>query len=266
MKITVNGLTMNYQERGLPQGLPVVFVHGFPFSHAMWDPQMMALPQEIRAISYDVRGHGLSDAGDGQFSIEFFVDDLIGLLDHLGIKQAVVCGLSMGGYIALRTVERHPERIRALVLCDTRSEADGNEAKVKRAGQAKTVKQTGSKTFAEGFVKAVFAPATFQSNPRAVEAIQSVIADTAPRAIAGTLLALAARTDTTASLSAIKVPTLIMVGELDTLTPPAASESMHKLIKGSSLHVIPQAAHMSNMENAGVFNRHLIEFLKAVAG
>jgi pimeloyl-ACP methyl ester carboxylesterase len=172
----------------------------------------------------------------------------------------------MGGYIALRAAERHADRIRALVLCDTRSEADPNEAKVKRAGQAKTVKQTGSKEFAEGFVKAVFAPGTFQSNPKAVETIKGLIANTSPLAIAGTLLALAARTDTTASLSAIKVPTLIMVGELDTLTPPAASESMHKLIKGSKLHVIPRAAHMSNLENTDDFNSHLIEFLKAVAG
>ncbi|MEX1139425.1 MAG: alpha/beta fold hydrolase [Bacteroidota bacterium] len=266
MNIKINGLTMNYQERGLPQGPPVVFVHGFPFSHAMWDAQMMSLPQEIRAISYDVRGHGQSDPGDGQYSIEFFVDDLIGLLDHLGIKQSVICGLSMGGYVALRTAERHPERVRALVLCDTRSEADPNEAKVKRAGQAKTVKETGAKPFAEGFVKAVFAPASFQSNPKAVDAIKAVISNTSPLAIAGTLLALAARTDTTASLSAIKVSTLIMVGELDTLTPPAASESMHKLIKGSALHVIPGAAHMSNLENPAFFNSHLVDFLKTIAG
>jgi len=260
----INGLAMNYQERGLPPGLPVVFVHGFPFSHAMWDQQMMALPQEYRAISYDVRGHGQSDAGDGQYSIEFFVDDLIGLLDHLGIRQAVICGLSMGGYIALRAVERHPERIRALILCDTRSEADSNEAKVKRAGQAKSVKQTGAKAFADGFVKAVFAPATFQNNPKTVDAIKAVIAGTSPLAIAGTLLALSSRPDTTASLSAINVPTLIMVGELDTLTPPAASEAMHKLIKGSTLQVIPQAAHMSNLENPALFNRHLTDFLKTI--
>lgn len=264
MKITVNGLTMNYQERGLPQGLPVVFVHGFPFSHAMWDPQMMALPQDYRAISYDVRGHGESEAGDGQYSIEYFVDDLVGLLDHLGIPKSVLCGLSMGGYIALRAAERHPERIRALVLCDTRSEADPNEAKVKRAGQAKSVKQTGAKAFAEGFVKAVFAPATFQSNPKAVETIKEIIAATPPLAIAGTLLALAARTDTTASLSTINVPTLIMVGELDTLTPPSASEAMQKHIKGSTMHVIRQAAHMSNIEHPGAFNKHLIDFLKTV--
>lgn len=262
MKIRLNGIHLNYQERGLPQGMPVVFIHGFPFSHAMWEPQMMALPNDVRAVSYDVRGHGQSDPGDGQYTIELFVDDLIGLLDELAIRQAVICGLSMGGYIALRAVERHPDRVRALVLCNTRSEADPNEARIKRAGQMKSVKQTGSKPFAEGFVKAVFAGETFTKNPGIVGTIQGIIASTPPHVIAGTLLALAARTDTTPALPGIKVPTLIMVGEHDTLTPPAASEAMHKAIKGSELKIIPGAAHMSNLENPAVFNEHLLKFLK----
>ncbi len=262
MKIHLNGFQINYQERGLPQGLPILFIHGFPFNNTMWSPQMMALPQEYRAISFDVRGHGESDVGDGQYSIEFFVDDAIALLDHLDVRQAVFCGLSMGGYIALRAAERHPERVRALVLCDTRSEADPNEGKVKRASQIKAVKAHGTKTFAESFVKAVFAPETFSSNPKAVAGIQAIIEATSPLAVSGTLLALAARTDTTASLAGLKVPTLILVGEHDTLTPPSASEALHKNIKGSELHVIPHAAHMSNIENPDVFNEKLIAFLK----
>lgn len=265
MKIKLNGIQLNYQERGLPQGMPVVFIHGFPFSHAMWDPQMMALPHDVRAVSYDVRGHGQSDPGDGQYTIELFVDDLIGLLDELAIKQAVICGLSMGGYIALRAVERHPERVQALVLCDTRSESDPNEGRIKRAGQMKSVKQTGSKAFAEGFVKAVFAEGTFTKNPQAIKTIQGIIEATPPLVIAGTLLALAARTDTTPALAGIKVPTLIMVGEHDALTPPAASEAMHKAIKGSELKIIPGAAHMSNLENPAAFNEHLLSFLKRLA-
>ncbi|HEX9614543.1 MAG TPA: alpha/beta fold hydrolase [Bacteroidota bacterium] len=266
MNIRINGLMMNYQERGLPQGLPVVFIHGFPFSHAMWNSQMMAIPQGTRAISYDVRGHGSSEAGDGQFSIEYFADDLIGLLNELGIGKAVLCGLSMGGYIALRAHERHPDRVQGLILCDTRSEADSNEARIKRANQAKGVKENGVKAFAEGFVKAVFAPATFKSNPAAIESIRTIIEKTSPLAISGTLLALAARTDTTASLASVNVPTLILVGEHDSLTPPSASEAMHKHIKGSTLHVIPDAAHMSNIENAPVFNKHLVEFVKGIQG
>ena len=265
MNIKLNGVTLNYQERGLPQGLPVVFIHGFPFDHTMWQPQMMALPQDYRAVSFDIRGHGASQVGDGQFSIEFFVDDLIALLDHLGIKQAVLCGLSMGGYIALRTVERHPERVKALVLCDTRSEADSNEAKVKRAGQVKSVKAKGVRQFAEGFVKAVFAPASFTENPKAVHSIQRVIEKTSVIGLCGTLLAMAARTDTTAALEAINVPTMILVGEHDGLTPPSASQAMKERIKNAELHVIPQAAHMSNLENPEFFNDKLQAFLKNIA-
>ncbi len=264
MKIELNGTRINYQERGLPQGLPIVFVHGFPFSNTMWAPQMMALPQEYRAVSFDVRGHGESDIADGQYSIEMFTDDLISLLDHLSIREAVLCGLSMGGYVALRTIERNPDRVRALILCDTRSEADSNEAKVKRAGQAKAVKTQGVKPFAESFVKAVFAPETFRQNPKVIASIQSVIESTSPLSICGTLLALAARTDTTQALADIKVPTLILVGEHDALTPPSASQAMRSHIKGSEIHIVPNAAHMSNLENPAYFNDKLLAFLKKI--
>ena len=172
MKITLNNCTINYAERGLPQGNPVVFVHGFPFDHTMWEPQMMALPNHFRAITYDVRGHGGSDVGDGQYTIEFFVDDLISLLDHLVIEKAVLCGLSMGGYIALRGYERHPERFKALVLCDTKSEADTNEGKIKRSATLKTVKTEGVGVFAEEFVKTIFDPETCQTHPEIVESIK----------------------------------------------------------------------------------------------
>jgi 3-oxoadipate enol-lactonase len=262
MKVKFNGVTMNYTERGLPQGLPVVFIHGFPFSHEMWEPQMKALPNNFRAITYDVRGHGGSDVGDGQYTIEFFVDDLIALLDHLVIDKAVLCGLSMGGYIALRAIERHKDRVKALILCDTKSEADPNDGRVKRSASIRAVKTDGVKTFAEGFVKAVFAEQTFATNPGAVEMIKKLIQANSPIGICGTLLALAARTDTTASLPSIKVPALILVGEHDLLTPPAASQSMHEKIAGSELQILKNAAHMSNLENTAEFDANLIGFLK----
>ncbi len=262
MKIRLNGININYVERGMPQGSPIVFIHGFPFDHTMWEPQMKALPNHYRAIAYDVRGHGGSDVGDGQYSIEFFVDDLVALLDHLVIKQAIICGLSMGGYIALRAIERHPDRFTALILCDTRSEADPNEGKVKRSASIKTVKIQGVKAFSEEFVKVAFAPKTFDSNPEIVETIKKVIQSNSPIGIRGTLLALAARTDTSAALSNIKVPTLILVGEHDKLTPPSASEAMKGKIPNAEMYIIPNAAHMSNLENPTEFNEKLIAFLK----
>lgn len=262
MKIQLaNSITLNYVERGNPGGLPVVFIHGFPFSHKMWEPQMRALPNTYRAISYDIRGHGESQVADGQYTIEYYVDDLIGLLDHLVVDKAVLVGLSMGGYIALRAIERYPDRVRALVLADTKSGADGNEAKVGRTAAMTAVKSEGVPAFAEAFAKKVFASETFTGNPHAVTLIKDIIRGNTILGICGSLLALAARTDTTAGLPSIHVPTLIMVGEEDALTPPSESEAMHSRISGSQLVRIPGAAHMSNLENEAAFNEALLAFL-----
>jgi 3-oxoadipate enol-lactonase len=262
LKAVIKGWNTSYDTYGKASGLPVVFIHGFPFSQDMWKPQLAALSLDYWVVTYDVRGHGESEVGDGQYTVEFFVDDLLALLDHLKIEKAVVVGLSMGGYIALRAIERNPERFRALALCDTRSESDTDETKLKRATNIKLLKQEGVKKFAEGFVKGVFAPQTFESKPGTVRLMQEIIERMSPLAITGTLLALAARTDTTASLSKIKVPTLILVGESDTVTPVSAAQSMHGKIKGSELHVIPRAAHLSNLEKSEDFNKLLLNFLR----
>ncbi len=265
MKIAVNGLTLNYAERGIPNGLPVIFIHGFPFSHEMWEPQMKALPNTIRAISYDVRGHGASDVGDGQYTIEFFVDDLIGLMDHLVIDRAVLCGLSMGGYIALRAVERHPDRVRGLILSDTRSDADGNDGKIRRSDTIRSVRSAGVDAFAEDFLKNVFAPESFATHPDAVALIRRIIRMNSPLGICGTVLALAARTDTTAALASIACPTVLIGGEKDVLTPPAALRQMHEHIKGSTLHIVRNAGHMTNLEQPDAFNEIIIPFLRRLA-
>ncbi len=255
---------MNYVERGAPDGVPVVFVHGFPFSLEMWDPQMRALPNHFRAIAYDVRGHGQSDVGDGQYSIEFFVDDLMALLDHLVIEKATFCGLSMGGYIVLRAYERHPERFNDMILCDTKSAADTNEGKAKRAATLQAVKTNGVDRFADDFVKSVFAESTFKNNPGAVERIKSVIKANSPIGIGGTILALAARTDTTPVLEKISVPTLILCGDHDVLTTPGDARFMQEHIKGSTLHIVPDASHLSNLENPKYVNENLLAFLKQI--
>ncbi len=266
MQTEINGAIINHVERGDAAALPVVFIHGFPFSHAMWEPQLEAVGRAHRAVAYDLRGHGRSDVGDGQYTIEGHVDDLLGLLDHLGIGRAVVVGLSMGGYIALRAVERAPERFAGLALCDTRSEADGNEGKLKRAAGAVAVKRDGAAAFADGFVKAVFAPASRKTLPEVVERIRATIAATPPLSLAGTLIALAGRTDTTAALAGIKVPTLVLVGEHDAVTPPEASRAMHAAIPGSELHLVPGAGHVSNLENPEFFNAKLLAFLQRCVG
>ena len=261
MKAVVNGGEIFYVDVGISKATPIVLIHGFPFSHEMWDPQIEVLQKRFRVIAYDLRGHGKSGVGDGQYTLEFFVDDLLGLLDHLKIERAVLCGLSMGGYIALRTVERNPERVRGLILADTQAKADSNEAKLKRAAAIKSVKANGVKAYAEDFVKSVFAPQTLANNKAAVEKIRRIIQSNSSLGICGALLALASRTETTEALSGIKVPTLILVGEHDALTPPSASQEMRNKIPNSEIHVIPNAAHMSNLENSKEFNKHLLDFL-----
>jgi len=265
MKAYINNASLHYVEEGVTDGLPVIFLHGFPFSHKMWVGQLAVLSPFCRSIAYDLRGHGMSDVGDGQFSVDTHVDDLIALLDVLKIERVTIVGLSMGGYVTLRALERNPERFVAAVLCDTKSEGDSNEAKIRRFSGAKMVKVDGSTSFADGFVKAVFAPDSFDRNPGAVAMIRRIIEKTSPLSIAGTLLALASRPDTTESLSKIAVPTLILVGEKDVITPPQASRSMHEKIPGSELHIISRAAHMSNLENPEEFNGKLTGFLKKIA-
>jgi 3-oxoadipate enol-lactonase len=261
MKLPVQKSNIEYSVRGPRTGTPVVLLHGFPFDQKMWEPQVEVLRHSYYTVTYDIRGHGKSDPGDGQFTVELFVDDLIALLDHLKIPRAVLAGLSMGGYIALRAVERHPDRVRALVLCDTRSEADNNEGKIRRATQANIVKSEGLEGFIEPFLEGVFHKRTFSDHPELITMIRTTIERTPRRTIAGTLIALAGRTDTTASLYSIKVPTLILVGKNDTLTPVSASSAMKEKIAGAKLHVIPNAGHLSNLENSRDFNEHLLNFL-----
>lgn len=265
MRALINGVNLHYILSGESAAPPVLFVHGFPFSLDMWRGQIDAVAAKgLRTVAYDIRGHGMSDVGDGQYTIESHVDDLFALLDYLKIPKTAIVGLSMGGYITLRAIEREPGRFVAAVLCDTRSEPDTDEGRVKRAASVRAVKKNGSTAFAADYVKMMFAPETISTNPAAVESIRQVIVRTPPLSIAGTLIALAARTDTTASLGKISVPTLILVGERDTVTPPPSSQSMKAKIPGAELHIVPGAAHLSNLDNPAYFNEKLLGFLQRV--
>jgi 3-oxoadipate enol-lactonase len=259
--VTINSTTLYYTDSGPRDAEPLIFIHGFPFNHEMWDEQAALFESTFRVITYDIRGHGKSESDNTHFLIDFFVDDLFALMDHLKIKSAHVAGLSMGGYIALRGIERSPERFRSLILSNTKSEADSDEAKLKRADSIRTILNDGVQKFAEGFLKAVFASASFDKHPAAVEKIRKIILSTPPSTLCSTLIALAARTDTSASLPTVKIPVLILVGKHDTLTPPAAAQSMANKIPGARMHIFEQAAHMSNLEAAEEFNKYLLDFL-----
>jgi pimeloyl-ACP methyl ester carboxylesterase len=260
MYFSTNGARHYYIDVGPPSSPTIVLIHGFPFSHAMWQPQIEALKNRYRVVAYDLRGQGRSEVGDGQYTLELLVDDLITLLDHVRTERATLCGLSMGGYVALRTIERNTDRVGALILCDTTSQADSNEAKLRRASSIKAIKTNGVKAYGEGFLKGAMAPSGLEDRNTSYMA-ESLIYPNQALGLCGTLLALAGRTDTTSFLPKIQVPTLIMVGESDTITPPDLSGKMHSLILNSELHVISHAGHLSNLENSGEFNHHLLTFL-----
>jgi len=258
----INNLEINYTDSGFEHASPVIFIHGFPFNHEMWKDQIEILADTHRVITYDVRGHGKSELGDGHVLIDFLVDDLFALMDHLGIQSANVVGLSMGGYVALRGVEREPERFLSLVLSNTKSEADTNEAKAKRADAIRTIQKDGVKAFSENFLKSVFASESFDKHPQEIRKVRTMIEKTSPDTLCRTLIALAARTDTTDALGKLNIPVLIIVGEHDQLTPPSAAQSMANRIPDAQIHILPDAAHMSNLESPEEFNTHLRNFFE----
>lgn len=260
-KIKVNDVTLCVDDSGAG-AIPIIFIHGFPFDKSSWEPQMTFFKKTHRVIAYDIRGFGVSPAGTEKKSIPLFANDLVGLMDGLGISKAVVCGLSMGGYILLNAVHRYPERFEAIILCDTQCIADSEEAKEKRKQTIlQIIKAEGVEKFADGFVNNVFCKNTLDHKGRLVEKIKKTILATPQETITGTLGALADRDDMCASLHKIAVPTLIICGREDKVTPPVQSESLHSAIRHSALHFIEKAGHLSNLERPDDFNQLLSEFL-----
>jgi 3-oxoadipate enol-lactonase len=257
-------IKMHYLDLGNPRNLPIILIHGMTFDHQMWNHQIQVLKDKYRVIAYDLRGHGLSTVGDGQYTYKMFTDDLIDLMDHLHIKQAVLCGLSMGGVIAIRAYEMNPDRIKALILCDTRSEADSNQTKYWREDSIELIKNKGLDAFTNEFIKTIFTVESIKKQHKSVELIRNVILSSSPKAICAVLLAQAARTDMKHVLPKIKVPTLIMIGENDNFTPYASSETMNNGIINSKLKIISKAGHISNLENKYEFNHNLLEFMKEI--
>lgn len=256
-------MKLSFREAGDPKGLPVVLLHAFPMSSAMWEPQFAAL-SAYRVLAPDLRGFGGTPLSAPWF-VEHAVDDVFETMTAAGIEKAVLVGLSMGGYVALRAVEKAPARVKALVLCDTRAEADANENKIKRAAAVDFVKSKGVAAFVDPFLADALSVKTKTENPKAVEFLKGVAGKSSPDDVAAALGALASRGDMTAALPNIKVPTCVLVGSQDKITPLPLSETMRTRIPGAELHLIPDAGHFSNVENPGVFNERLLSFLSRLS-
>lgn len=256
---------MSYLERG--SGRPVLLVHGFPLDHTMWAAQIAALADRAWVIAPDLRGFGSTPLGQVDpsqgITMEQHADELVELLDALGIQEPVVLvGFSMSGYIAWQFVRKHADRLRALVLCDTRAAADTEDAREGRLKMAQYVAEWGSARVAEMMGPKLLAPRTFETKHEVVQAVRRVVEQTSPAAIAAAQRGMAARPDCTGLLPTIKLPTLVMVGEHDAISTRSEMESIARAIPRAQFAVIPEAGHMAPLENPQAVNEALTMFLE----
>jgi 3-oxoadipate enol-lactonase len=262
LSIPVGNFNLSYDDLG-ERGTPVIFLHGYPFSKAMWRKQLDFLQTTNRVIACDIRGFGDSEDESSILSIDLFAEDLLQFMDSLKIEKAIVCGLSMGGFIALNAHKRFPERFEALILCDTQCIADTAAVKEKRYKTIDDISTNGVKNFNDGFIENVFHKDSLSNKKELVEELRTVVFKNSQHIITAGLTALAERTETCSTLGAISIPTMIICGREDTVTPLAQSDFMHQMIEGSTMHVIDNAGHVSNLEHPDEFNQYLRDFLTA---
>lgn len=262
----------------------IVFLHGFPFDGSMWEPQLAGLPTGWRGLAPDLRGFGGSELGgmDGDspsrarlggrvalpheavLTMSRLADDVAELIEREDSAPAVVCGLSMGGYVALSLWRRRPDLLRALVLADTRAEADTDEGREDRSRVAHTARTAGTKPIADAMIQTLLAPRTLGERPAVVDRVRSMITGTPSETVIAALAGMAARHDASADLAALDIPVLVLVGEHDALTPPDVARSMAERMPRATLEIIPDAGHVSNLENPGAFNAALAGFLETL--
>ena len=260
LSVNVNNIDLSYDDLG--EGLiPIVFLHGFPFDKSMWQEQLDFLKTTHRVIACDIRGFGKSIDEESHLSMDLFANDLILFIDKLGLEKIILCGLSMGGFVALNVMKRFPSRLEALILCDTQCIADSHDVKVKRYKTINDIKEFGTANFNEGFIKNVFHESSITNKAGLVEQLRKVVFSNSQHIITQGLTALAERNETCSILDDISIPTLIICGREDVVTPLNESKFMSKNINGSVLHVISNAGHVSNMEEPIKFNKHLRDFL-----
>jgi pimeloyl-ACP methyl ester carboxylesterase len=256
-------IRLGYDEAGRADGPPVLFLHGFPHNRTLWSAQLVGLAQYARCIAVDLRGFGESSVSP-PYSMDQYADDIAGFMDKLQIAKAVICGLSMGGYIALAMWRRHQQRVHGLILADTKATADSDEAKEKRRKTAQLARDRGAAAVADQVITGMVGKHTRETAPHVVENVFRMCARANVAGIVGALDAMRERPDSTPILPTIDVLTLIVVGEEDVSTPVADSETMHRAIYGSRLQVLSRAGHVSNVERPAAFNHVLGEFLSVV--
>lgn len=246
-------------------GPPLIFVHAFPLCHRMWDRQVEYFKDKYRVILYDARGLGYSTELDSPYyMMEDMANDLISVMDFLKIDKAHVCGLSMGGYTTLRALTKSPERFLSVILADTRAEKDDDKGLLARAEMMNAVRKDGLSNLIKDFPKKLLNESNYENNDLR-SFVEEMISWQSPEGICGAIVCLATRTNTIDELLALNVPGLILVGEDDILTPLVFSERMNGALENSSLEIITDAGHLSNMENPEEFNEAVDTFLSKIS-
>ncbi|KOG28302.1 MULTISPECIES: alpha/beta fold hydrolase [Streptomyces] len=249
-----------YEDRGT--GPALLLVHGHPFDHTMWQPQIDRFSRTHRVIAPDLRGYGNTPLGAMTHSTDLgeFAEDLVELLDELRIEDCVLAGLSMGGQIAMELYRRHPERVRGLVLADTFPAAETEDGKKARNAMADRLLREGMHGYADEVLDRMVAP----YNTHAAPHVHRMMRATDPVAAAAALRGRAERPDYRETLAAATVPALVVVGRDDTYTPVADAEEMHALLPDSTLVVVERAAHLPNLERTEEFDAALAAFLRSL--
>jgi 3-oxoadipate enol-lactonase len=261
-RFTVNGVTLAVEVRG--DGPVVLFVHGYPFDRSIWSHQVAAL-DGYRRIAPDLRGMGASDAPDLGYSMEIYAADLAALLDVLAVEEVVLCGLSMGGYIAFECLRRWRQRVRGLVLMDTRAEADTAEGRKARDGAAALARDRGAEAVTESLLPQVLGRSTRTGASITVERVRGMMSSTPVPGLVGALAAMRDRPDSSPLLPELAgIPTLVVVGEEDELTPPDTARGLADRIPGARLVTISGSGHLPPVERPVETTRALLEFLRTL--
>ncbi len=240
----------------------LLLIHGFPLNSNLWVPQLDDLANFVRVIAPDLRGHGQSDAIAGPYTVEMLADDCGDLLGHLNVATPfVVCGLSMGGYVAFEFFRRYSEHVAGLILTATRAGADTAEGKANRDKMAEMAKRRGVTAVTETMLPKMLAPKNYENDEELVEFLRGVMDSTSVEGVMGALAAMRDRPDSTATLADIDVPVLIIHGADDQIIPVAEAEAMAQAIPDARLVVIPNAGHLPNLEQPDAFNDAVIDFL-----
>lgn len=260
MKADINGISLAYSDRG--EGLPLVFIHGFPLCRKMWRPQAEALTKAgCRVITPDLRGFGESGTASAPVSMETYADDIVGLLDHLKIDKAIVAGMSMGGYVLLNILQRYPDRVHAAIFIVTKAGGDDEAGRQKRTALAEASREQGIQPVAETFRKVLFAPETMTDNPELVEEVFGWMKATSPQGAADGLIAMRERRDSTPLLGSISHPALVIGADQDQAIPLENSQILAEGLPNAELCVLHGGGHMVNLEQPVAFNDTIYAFL-----